>query len=176
MEIKEIDLHQILEEGEQKRLAKIKDLESCSKTLSELLVVHNFNVNNVISETYPTVLASYPERILDGRPFAAYQGGFKSRLIITVTPDDKDNPIRTLNFKGFSPVKIGDYICAQIPRYKEEKLSLGFHNGLFDKERVFYFDRKFNQKESAIELIIFSENKDILRIDRAVDYNKYIKK
>ena len=107
-------------------------------------------------------------------PILVNQSGFMSKLVMDVTPGDKDNPIRTLIFNGISPVKAGDYISAQIPRYKEEKVNSGFYSSPFEKERVFYFDRKFNPEEIAIELTLLSENGDIIRIDRAVNYNKFV--
>ena len=176
MKKQEIDLNKMLIEGEQKRKEEIKDLESRSNNLYELLVEEDFNVNEVIAETYAISFTQYPDLILSSERPLVYHGGFTSRLVLKVTPENKDTPIRTLNFEGFSPVKAGDYISAQILRYKEEKVSSGFYSGPFDKERVFYFDREFNQEESAIELTLISAKWKVLRIDRAVDYQKFIKK
>ena len=67
----------------------------------------------------------------------------------------------------------GDVITARIPRYKEEKIG-GFLTTLNDMG--WYVDREFDLEESAIEIIIKSDDGRELRRDRSVDYNKFLKK
>jgi len=104
-----------------------------------------------------------------------YQGGFTSRLVLKVSPDNRDVPVRTLKFDGFSVVRAGDYVSAQIPRYEEKRVNSGFHSGPYDRDRVFYFDRNFNPEESAIELALLSADGNVLRRDRAVNYKNFVK-
>ena len=108
----------------------------------------------------------------------AYHGGLTSRLILTVRPDKKDIPVRKLTFDGISAVRGGDLISAMIPRYEEKTIGPGralFLQRNTDRHRVFYLDRPFNAEESAIEITILSDDRKILRIDRAVDYKDFIK-
>ena len=85
---------------------------------------------------------------------------------------------RTLIFYCISVVRAGDYISARIPKCREE---IAHDSNIFDLpstyNRSFFFDREFNQVESAIELIILSKNgSKVLRRDKAVLYNNFAKK
>jgi len=170
-----IDLTQILEKAEEQRQQEIKKLKSCSKPLHELVVEERFIVDDVIAKSYPTSFAPYSEMIIGGESHI-YSGGFTSKLVLKVTPDSKDVPVRTLNFEGFSIVKLGDYISAKIPRYEEKRIKRGIGaNHPFMQDLVFYFDREFNATESAIELSIRSKYDEVLRREWAVDYEKFRK-
>lgn len=46
-------------------------------------------------------------------------------------------------------------------------------NKISSKEKTFYFDRDFKQKEIAIELGILSPEGEVLRVDRAGNYRKF---
>lgn len=148
---------------------EMKKLESKSKKLNELIVSENFIVEEVISESYATSFTPKSEMVLGGYS-PSYSVGHTSRLVLKVSPDNKEIPVQTLNFSGSSIIKAGDYISAKIPKYKKSK-----YNGLFKKEKTFYFDRDFNSEESVIELALLSENEEVLRKDRSVDYRNFIK-
>jgi len=175
MEGQKIDINKILQNTKKTRERKINDLESKSKQLFELVVIENFIVDDVISESYGTFFTPTSERRFGG-PSPIYNGGFTSRLILSVSPKNKEVPILTLNFDGFSIVKSGDYISAKIPRYKKNKIDCGFNIFPESNYKEFYFDRGFNLEEFPIELSLLSENGNILRRDRSINYTDFIKK
>ncbi len=163
------DLKTHLDRMERERQEEIKTLESRSKKLYELIASENFTVNEVIAESYATTFTPRSEMVFGGKsPF--YRGGLTSGLILTVTPDNENIPVRKLSFYGISIVRGGDSISAKIPRYEEK--AVGPNSGT---HRLFYLDRAFNTEESAIELAILSNDRKILRIDRSVDYKEFIK-
>lgn len=170
------DLKDIIKNAELKRQEQIKDFKANSKNLYELLIFENFKINEVNSQIYTTNCTPNSNIIFNCIKPMSYHSGFTPKLTLKVTPNDKYNPIRTLIFEGISPVKAGDYISAQIPRYEEKKVSANFYSGPFNKELVFYFDREFNQEESAIELVLISEDGNILRRDKAINYDGFFKK
>ncbi len=172
------DMNQFLIEAEEKRQQELKDLKSRSKPLYDLVVSEDFTVHDIIGESYVTssyltLFTPLSETIPGGIP-PVCSGGFTSKLVLKVTPNNRDIPVRTLNFDGNSAVRPGDYIIAKIPKYKEKKVSLGYFGSCFSQDRIFYFDRDFNPEEFAIELIIPSEKGK--RTDRAVNYENFIKK
>jgi len=170
----EVNMEKIIQDAEKKRQQEISDLESRSKKLYELVATENFTVDEVIAESYATSFTPYSEMMIGGRS-PVYRGGFTSRLVLKVSPDNQDVPVATLNFDGISVVKAGDYIAAQIPKFEEKRVETGFHSGPYNKDRVFYFDRSFNPEESAIELTLISPYGDVLRRDRSVDYKNFVK-
>ena len=162
-----------------------KSLRARSKNLCDLVISEEFTVEEVISYSHSTLIISEPSAFevkYDGSPIEleTYRTGFTSETCLRVKPKNNKVGIEYLIFIGSSIVKKGDYISAKIPKYEEKKLlHEASPNGLryetFVKE-VFYLERKkFNQKEKAIELSILSEKGDILRIDKAVDYNIFNK-
>ena len=151
---------------------ELEDLKSRSKPLYELVATENFTVNEVVGESYRTSFTPTSEMIIGGRS-REYQGGYTSNLVLKVTPDNKKIPVRTLNFDGFSAVRAGDYISAQIPRYEEKRALVGLSYS--DRDQMFYLDRDFKPEESAIELILLSKRRKVLRTDRAVNYKKFVK-
>lgn len=166
-------MNQIIIDAEKKRQERTKDLESRSKPLHELVIAERFMVNEAVAEAYGTSFKPYP---IMGGSSLVYPGGFTSKLVLKVMPDNQSVPIRILNFDGISAVQAGDYISARIPRFEEEIVeSEFFHPGPEGKASVFYLDRAFNPEEIAIELAILSENGKVLRIDRAVDYKDFVK-
>jgi len=60
---------------------------------------------------------------------------------------------------------------AKIPKYESRKA----RNAL-NKTTSFYFDRELIKDESAIEIIILSSDEKVLRTERAVDYEMFVKK
>ena len=148
-----------------------RDLESRAKQLHELVATETFTVEDVIATTHPTYFTPNSE-IMIGGISPSYSGGFTSRLTLKVSPDNQDIPIRTLTFDGFSIIKAGDYISAQIPKYKEER-KLEFLPNTYNKEGIFYVDRDFDTKETAIELALLSNEGETLRKDRAINYKTF---
>jgi len=174
MTSQKFNMDKIMQDAEKKRQQEIADLESRSKKLYELVATENFTVNEVVAESYTTSFTPYSEMSFGGSS-PVYRGGFTSRLVLKVSPDNRDVPVATLNFDGLSVVKAGDYIAAQIPRFEEKRIGTGFHSRPYDRDKVFYFDRDFNPEESAIELTLLSTDGNVLRKDRAVNYKKFSK-
>ncbi|MBU2616336.1 MAG: hypothetical protein KKC19_04500 [Nanoarchaeota archaeon] len=171
----EVDMEKIMQDAKEKRQQEITDLASCSKQLYELVATENFTIDEVIAESHDTSFTPHSEMRLGGRS-PVYRGGFTSKLVLKVSPDNQDVPVRTLSFEGLFIVKAGDYISAQIPRFEEKRVGTGFYSGPYDKDRVFYFDRDFNPEESAIELALLSIDGNTLRKDRSVNYKSFVKK
>ncbi|MBI5804190.1 hypothetical protein HY450_03025 [Candidatus Pacearchaeota archaeon] len=141
-----------------------ENLSSGSRPLHELVVSVNFIVHDVVAQTHGTSFTPTSEWMIGGSS-PVYWGGFTSSIILKVSPDDRDIPVRELTFDGFSPIRAGDYISAKIPRYEEKKFSENLHS----KGKTLYFDRDFKEEERAIELAIISDGR-VVRTDRAVDY------
>lgn len=175
MKCRTLDLNKILIEAEERRQQELKDLKSRSKPLCDLVVSENFTVNEVMGESYvtPSHFNSFFE-IIPGATPHVYSGSLTSKLVLKVTPDNQDIPVRSLNFDGNSSVRPGDYINAKIPKYKEKKVIPNCSGSCFSQDHIFYFDRDFNPEESAIELTILSEKGK--RTDRAVNYKDFMKK
>lgn len=173
-EAEDLDTKKISQEAKEKRQQEIEDLESRSKQLYELVVTEKFTVKEVVAESYTTSFTPDSELRLGGRS-PVYEGGFTSRLILKVSPDNQDVPITILNFDGLSVVRAGDYVSAQIPRYEKIRVGTGFHSGPYDRDRVFYLDRDFDVEESAIELAILSPEGTVSRRDRSVKYKTFAK-
>ncbi|MEA3248609.1 MAG: hypothetical protein U9Q73_02790 [Nanoarchaeota archaeon] len=157
------------------RQKEIADLKSRSRHLYELVATENFTVDEVVAESYATSFTPNSKMILGGR-FPVYRGGFTSKLVLKVSPDNQNVPVTTLNFNGISVVKAGDYISAQIPRFEEKRVGAGLHSGPYERDRVFYLDRDFNPEESAIELALLSTDRNVLRRDRSINYESFVKK
>lgn len=172
------DLKKRIDCIEKERQKEIKDLESRSKKLYELIASENFTVNAVIAESYATTYTPHSEIVFGGKS-PVYHGGLTSRLILTVTPDNENTPVRKLTFDGISAVRGGDRISAKMPKYEEKfvgpSISMLLQRNAHNIHRAFYLDRSFNTEESAIELAILSDDRKILRTDRAVDYKDFIK-
>ncbi len=160
------NLNNVMDEIQKEKLKKILDLESRSKKPSELVVTENFTVDEVVAETYPTSFT--PNPVIGGRS-PSYKGGYASRLILNVSPDNKAIPVNLITFDGFSAVKAGDYISAKIPRYAEELC-----NPMRKGKKVFYFDRPFRNNESAIEIALLSAEGEVLRRERSVDFRRFV--
>ncbi|HDD72458.1 MAG TPA: hypothetical protein ENG00_00025 [Candidatus Aenigmarchaeota archaeon] len=149
---------------------ELQELRARSKPLHELVVSENFTVVGVVSKSYRTQFTPKSEMVIGGRS-PVYSGGYIYKLILNVIPDNKNIPVRTLNFEGISPVCAGDYISAKIPRYEERKIEP--YGRPCCRSLTFYLDRDFRPEEDAIEISIFSEDrKRILRTDRSVDYEE----
>ncbi len=165
-------------ERERQQIEEMEELESLSKQLYELVATENFTVDEVDGKYYSTSFTPHSEMRIGGKS-PVYRGGFTSRLVLKVSPNNQDVPVRTINFDGFSIVRAGDYISAQIPRYQIKKVeSGGLHSSGPYRPfniKIFYLDRDFDAEESAIELAILSADGKVLRRDRAVNYNEFIK-
>lgn len=129
-----------------------QEQRSRAKPLHELVVSEYFTVDRIDLPHKNASAASY--------------------TILYVIPDRKNVQVRRLEFRGDSKVKVGDYIRAKIPRYNERKIRTGIF--LHESEKI-YQDRKFNLEEIAIEIEIIGEGGRVLRSDRSVDYDKYLK-
>jgi len=130
---------------------KLFVLKAQSKPLDELVVHEKFTVNSV-----------------DDFFALKYQDGMIGYLSLNVTPYNSEIPVETLKFIGFSEVKVGDLISAAIPRYegiKNSRLGLSW-----EKKGKFYVDRDFYQMEHPTELSILDREGNILRTDRAINY------
>lgn len=170
-EIGERFIQTVIEEQE----GIIRDLESRSKKLSDLVFSERFTVDDVVGESHATSFTPDSEARYDGYS-PVYDGGFTSKLALKVTADNKVVPVTTLKFDGISAVRAGDYISAKIPRYREERANGPSPcYGCYGTERLFYVDRDFKPEESAIELTILSRDGEVLRRDRAVNYKEFIK-
>ena len=129
----------------------------------------------MIGQSYATSFTPESEMRFGGIS-PVYRGGYTSELILQVTPDNNEAAIRTLTFKGISSVQRGDYISAQIARYQEKNV------GWVENEEgnrvggLFYIDREFKPEESVIELSLLTEERCILRSDRAINYNTFFRK
>ncbi|MEJ2267997.1 MAG: hypothetical protein P8X70_02890, partial [Nanoarchaeota archaeon] len=134
-----------------------------------------FTVLEVVAKSRAISFTPHSEMRFGGNS-PVYRGGFTSRLVLKVSPDNQDVPITTLNFEGFSIVKAGDYISAQIPKFSEIRVETGFYSRPCNIDKVFYLDRDFNSEESAIELALLSTDRKVLRRDRAVNYKNFEKK
>ena len=170
---KKLDLDKIMQDAKAKRIQELSDLQAHSKELYELVATEYFTVDDVVGESYSTSFTPDTEIVLGGSS-RVYSAGFISKLVLRVSPDNHDVPVKTIHFDGFSGVRVGDYICAKIPRYDEKRV--GIDPRFIDKERVFYFDRVFHSEESAIELTLLSAGGNVLRRDRSVNYDYFVKK
>ena len=162
-----------IEEICEQREQELADLRAKSKPLEKLIVSANFNVEKVLCESYNHSITPHSERIYGGRS-PVYDAGFSNSIVLDVVPDKKDIPVHRLIFDGVSGVRGGDYIKVKIPRYEEKKPM--HHAHIEEREDfMFYFDRDFQEEERVIELEILSFGGQVLRIDRAVDYEDFIK-
>lgn len=147
------------------------------KSLEDLVVLYKFFVNEVVSKSKEVKFTPQSE-IRFGGSTPRYTMGYASTLMLKVDPILSDKKIvKTLTFNGYSPVRAGEIIEAKIPRYTFEETREP-HRFISKRE---YFDRPFNEKESAIEITIVNINllnhqtTKRLRTDRSVDYSYYIK-
>jgi hypothetical protein len=155
----------------------VKKLKSKSKKLQDIVFEEGFIVNSVVSESIGTSVLPMSEMSFGGYN-QRYKTGYKSKITLEVRSLTHDVPVKTLEFYGQSIVKSGDHIIVKIPRYKEKHVedpSLPINLS----RRTFYLDRKYKKNESAIEIQIMPSNKSDKnpdRIDRAVNYSKYLGK
>ncbi|MFW6450596.1 MAG: hypothetical protein ACOCZ6_06105 [Nanoarchaeota archaeon] len=163
----------IIENAKRHEKEKIAQLEAKAKPLHKLVEEETFIVEDVTGQSYARQITPVTEAGV-GVSSPRYQAGYSFELVLEVSPEDKDLPINTLSFKGYSPVKKGEYITAKIPRFYKEEVK----SGLFAPHKsdlTFYLDRQYNSIEYAIEISVLSDTGDVLRRERAVDYNDYIK-
>src|SRR3989344_1479691 len=120
----QFDMKQIIQDAEKKRQQEIENLESSSRSLYTLVATEEFTVDEVVAESYATSFTPHSEMRVGGSS-PVYNGGFTSRLILKVSPNNQDLPVRTIYFNGFSIVRAGDYVSAKIPRYEEKKIGDG---------------------------------------------------
>jgi hypothetical protein len=153
----------------------LDELKAKSKPLHELVNSEMFTIDDVVATVQPTLITPRNEMRIGGRS-GTYNGGFTSKTVLNVTPEDKSLPIRTLVFSGFSAARVGDIVCAQIPRYTQNGGDENFRpmNGPRSLQ-IFYTDREYNSMENAIELGILDSNGDLLRTERSFDYNSFQK-
>lgn len=175
---KEFDSKEFLENVE-KRLKglteeEIKKETKEAKKLYKLVSEEKFNVDKVLTETEEISIRT-GEMIIGGKNTYS-TSGMTLKMTLDVTPE-RDIPVRNLNFTGFSPVRADDSIIAKIPRYEKKSFRLAGSRTVYDDgTRIFYFDRAYRPVEDAIELIILSPNGKPSRVDRAVNYQMFVKK
>jgi hypothetical protein len=173
MGLEDLDVDEMIQDSMKTEKQEIADLESRSKELHERIATENFTVNSIIARTRPTSFTINSEMVMGARS-PTYEGGFTSQLVLKVSPDNKNIPIKSIIFNGFSIIKAGDYIAAQILKYETEIITPRYSgNG---NKRFFYIDRDFNIEEDAIELALLSEDGSILRKDRSINYRNFTKK
>ena len=175
--INPIDFDKIDAAIKKEKSDRIARLEKESKPLHELVHELEFIVEEVISNQEATIYTK--GELMVGGHNHSYSGGYQSTLNLKVKPYPRPAPIKELVFNGMSTVEAGHHITAKIPAYRgetESGLPQGSYNGLFAwPEHVYYLPIELKKKESAIELMIKSASGNILRIDRSVDYNKFVK-
>ena len=71
--------------------------------------------------------------MLYGGHSPVYSGGCDTHLILKVKPENKEIPIHTLTFQGFSIVKGEDYICAKNPAYEEHSIPQETQKSIYRK-------------------------------------------
>lgn len=133
------------------------NLEEQTRPLNELVVEKMFKVDYVVSDTHS---------------YKASLGS--SRIILKVIPEENSSPIRTLEFYGFSPVRGGDYIYAQIQKADAREETVGRSDG-HPIKGIFYYPRDFKETETALRIDIKNEKcGGVLRTDHCRDYDKII--
>lgn len=124
----------------------------------------------------------------DGKPFddiygdydfsREIKGGLLTKYILEVNPKNKI-PIKRLEFYGILPILGGTNIKAKIFKGKldTEKISKKTFGRLTepgDDLTSDYFERDYNEKESALEIIIYKDNKAIQSL-RSTQYKNFFK-
>jgi len=171
----EKDIHKIRKDFIEKREIEERELVKLSKPIYDLVVEARFTITDVLNESYSTNIRPMSEIVVGGHS-PSYEGGYTSKLTLRVVPLNLPNPVKELEFHGYSIVKAGDLILAKIPRYEEKKLVTSLFYGPFNTgEKIFLLDRDYNPLEKAIELTLLSPNGDVLRRERSVDYHRYVK-
>jgi hypothetical protein len=169
------EFEKIEKQRRENRQKEIDGLRAKSKPLKELVVTEDFVVEEAICISHATSFTPQSELRLGGSS-PSYRGGFAASLILKVKPLNENVPVRTIHFNGFSIATAGDHVSVKILRHEEKNISpnsLNFHSPYHEPE-LLYFDRPFNEKESAIEISIIQKGK-AQRIDRSVEYSKYFK-
>lgn len=162
------DLESLREEAKK----KAEELIAKSKPLDELVVLEEFVVESVNSVNYETSFRPVSE-VKIGRYSPVYNTGFTTLVSLIVTPYNVNVPVRKLEFYGNSSVEAGNHIRARIPKYKEEVVRNDIY---FTFPEKIYLDRKFREQELAIELEIIGRHREVVRVERSVDYRKFVKK
>ena len=176
--IENIDIKKMSRELKEKDQKEFEELKSRSKPLQELIVSEKFIINEILGESYSTSTSVRGEWRAGPMDVQYVNGGYASKLILKVTPNNLDVPVRTLNFNGpWLPIRPGFHISAKIPKYEEKRFGYSFFKiESYEREQVFYLDRDFNEEESVIELGIISEDGKILERYRSVDYSRFLEK
>ena len=133
-----------------------------------------FTVKSSISQTYPTGFTPRLESLAVGKPHS-YKTGYVTETIMEVTPENASLPITEIVFRGYTKADAGDYsyIKALIPRCEEKRVSNPSTASMIGNQEIFYLDRQYTQRETAIEIAILTPKKEILKIDRSADYLDY---
>ena len=160
-----------LEDIKQREEDTFRKLQKHSKQLHELLITEYFRIASVHSKRHETSFTPHSEIVFGGRS-PQYKGGYIQMLRLGVMPDKQENPIQTLYFQGDSPLRANDYICAKIPVYAQQKFNSIFFSG---NDQVFYFERPVKPEEFAVEIAILSDEKSIIRVDRAANAELFFK-
>lgn len=177
------DMDKMIQKGQKRLEAEIKELEASSKNLWELVRGYEFQVGEILCINNQTSYVEHNRIIGPGSGSTTHYGGYTSRLELQVEPRGADAdkcPIRVLTFDGLSVVTAGDIITAKVPLFEEVKKKI-LKEFMYsdchveDGERIFYLPRQATEKEHAIEIVTSGHNTLKRRIDRGIGYGLYVK-
>ena len=175
---KPLDLGELLRNEELGRQRRIEELKTISKPLHELVVSEEFLIEEILGQSHAHSFTPISEVRFGGNS-PQYEGGYSYDITMKVFSKGKGPvgiPVRTIYFEGNFPGLAGNSVIAKIPRYKQENVIISSSSFANKGEEVFYLDREFKSEEEAIELsILFSDGK-ILRTDRSVNYEEFMKR
>lgn len=170
------DIVKIIEDDAEKRKIKRQIDEGIIKPLDELIVSGIFTVDEIISQAAMTSVVD-GEVVIGGRNSSRETGqNYFSTLKVTPrmnTDPDNESPVNKLNFYGMTPVRSGENIMAQIPRYSTIKVRCKMTSCYDDGIEELYTVRKFRTEETAVEISILNDHGSIIRIDRSSDYKRF---
>lgn len=135
---------------------------------TSLVYLVSGNVESVIGK-HREVFVMGEQHLVGGR-VPESPAGYASSLELKIIPHDATLPVRTLTFKGNSPVRVGDQIAAIVPAYHEGKRGVPAVNIYDSGQRSVYFPRDLVASERAIELRLYDGAGKLLRTDLAADY------
>jgi len=162
----------------------------------KIKLVLDFNVYNeyggVTNTVDPKDRGAYdPEAFEpDENKMHSMDGGYITTNTLTVIPLNKNCPIRTLTFEGYTPIIGGNIISAKVLKYFLHTFSSSARSrtsefGLRDK--IVCIERPYNSTESALEISLHKKSinyfinrifktsleEKTIRVDKSIEYKKY---